>query len=89
MQMIINESGCRQLAADMLILMKQIAMRVSDIDSQNSTLHAALGEDAAPIAQSVKTMTSNLSDAQSELNVIIRDMQEYMAEIQQARIELG
>jgi hypothetical protein len=88
MEFIVNESGCRQLSADMLTNMREIAMLVSEIDSQNGTLRAALGDDYDAIARSVRIMTSELQNAHSELNVIINDMNEYMSRVHQARVSL-
>lgn len=88
MEFIVNESGCRQLSADMLTNMREIAMLVSEIDSQNGTLRAALGDDYDAIAHSVRIMTSELQNAHSELNVIINDMNEYMSRVHQARVSL-
>lgn len=88
MEFIVNESGCRQLSADMLTNMREIAMLVSEIDSQNGTLRAALGDDYDAIARSVRIMTSELQKAHSELNVIINDMNEYMSRVHQARVSL-
>ena len=88
MEFILNESGCRQLSADMLTNMREIAMLVSEIDSQNGTLRAALGDDYDAIARSVRIMTSELQNAHSELNVIINDMNEYMSRVHQARVSL-
>lgn len=88
MEFIVNESGCRQLSADMLTNMREIAMLVSEIDSQNGTLRAALGDDYDAIARSVRVMTSELQNAHSELNVIINDMNEYMSRVHQARVSL-
>ena len=89
MEFVVNESGCRQLSTDMLSNMKEIASLVSEIDSQNGTLKAALGDDYDAIAKSVRYMTSELSDAHSELNVIINDMNEYMSRVHQARVALN
>lgn len=89
MEFVVNESGCRQLSTDMLANMKEIAMMISEIESQNGTLKAALGDDYDAIARSVRTMTSELANAQSELNVIINDMNEYMSRVQQARVSLN
>lgn len=88
MEFIVNESGCRQLSADMLTNMREIAMLVSEIDSQNGTLRAALGDDYDAIARSVRIMTSELQNAHSELNVIINDMNEYMSRVHQAIVSL-
>lgn len=68
--------------------MREIAMLVSEIDSQNGTLRAALGDDYDAIARSVRIMTSELQNAHSELNVIINDMNEYMSRVHQARVSL-
>lgn len=89
MDFIVNESGCRQLSTDMLSNMKEIALLISEIESQNGTLRAALGDDYEAIAKSVRTMMSELTNAQTELNVIINDMGEYMARVQQARVSLN
>lgn len=89
MDFIVNESGCRQLSADMLSNMRDIALLISEIESQNGTLRAALGDDYEAIAKSVRTMMSELTNAQTELNVIINDMGEYMARVQQARVSLN
>lgn len=88
MEFIVNESGCRQLSADMLTNMREIATLVSEIDAQNGTLKAALGDDYDAIARSVRIMASELQNAHSELNVIINDMSEYMSRVHQARVSL-
>ena len=88
MEFIVNESGCRQLSTDMLTNMREIASLVSEIDAQNGTLKAALGDDYDAIARSVRIMASELQNAHSELNVIINDMNEYMSRVQQARVSL-
>lgn len=89
MEFVVNESGCRQLSTDMLSNLKAIAGLVSEIDSQNGTLKAALGDDYDTIAKTVRIMTSELNNAYHELNIIIKDMGEYMAQIHQARISLN
>lgn len=88
MEFIVNESGCRQLSTDMLSNMREIATMIAEIDSQNGTLKAALGDDYDTIARSVRIMTSELQNAHSELNVIISDMSEYMSRVHQARVSL-
>lgn len=89
MEFIVNESGCRQLKMDMLTNMRQIASIISEIEGQNSTLQAALGEDYEAIARTVRVMTAELGNAQKELDIIIRDMDEYMARVHQARVSLN
>ena len=89
MEFIMNEQGCHQLSTDLLQTMRQIAGLVSDIQSKNSTLRSALGDDYDAIAKSVNIMTSELNNAQSELNVIIADMNEYIERVKQARIALN
>lgn len=89
MDFIVNESGCRQLSTDMLSNMREIATLIAEIEAQNGTLRAALGDDYEAIARSVRVMASELSNAQSELNVIINDMNEYMARVHQARVSLN
>ncbi len=89
MEFVVNESGCRQLSADMLTNLKDIAGLVAEIDSQNGTLKAALGDDYDAIARTVRVMTSELNSAYQELNTIIKDMGEYMAQVHQARVSLN
>ena len=89
MEFIVNEKGCQQLSLDMLKNMREIAQIVSAIESQNSTLKAALGDDYDSIASSVRIMTAELTNAQSELNIIIDDMSAYMEKVHQARVSLG
>ena len=89
MKFVVNESGCRQLSEDMLSNMQEIDVLISEIDSQNGTLKAALGDDYDAIAESVRYMTSQLASAQLELNVIINDMNEYMSRVHQARVSLN
>lgn len=89
MEFVVNESGCRKLSADMLTNMRSIATLISEIDAQNGTLKAALGDDYEAIARSVRTMTSELTNAHSELNVIINDMNDYMSRVHQARVSLN
>lgn len=89
MEFEVNESGCRQLSTDMLSNMKEIASLVAEIDSQNGTLKAALGDDYDAIARTVSIMTSELNNAYQELNAIINDMNEYMARVHEARVALN
>jgi len=89
MEFVVNESGCRQLSADMLTNLKDIVGLVAEIDSQNGTLKAALGDDYDAIARTVRVMTSELNSAYQELNTIIKDMGEYMAQVHQARVSLN
>lgn len=89
MEFVVNESGCRQLSVDMLTNLKDIAGLVAEIDSQNGTLKAALGDDYDAIARTVRVMTSELNSAYQELNTIIKDMGEYMAQVHQARVSLN
>jgi|GEM_PF-4944402 len=89
MEFVVNEAGCKRLSEDMLSNMRGIASIIAEIDAQNGTLRAALGDDYDAIAKSVRTMTSELSNAQAELNVIINDMNEYMSYVHQAKVSLG
>jgi len=89
MDFIVNESGCRQLSQDMLTTMKEVASLVSEIDAQNGNLRAALGEDYESIAASIRYISSELLNAHAELNIIINDMNEYMARVHEARVSLG
>ena len=89
MEFVVNESGCRALSMDMLSNLKEIAGLVSEIDSQNGTLKAALGDDYDAIARTVRIMTSELNSAYQELNTIISDMGEYMARVHEARVSLN
>lgn len=88
MDFVVNESGCRQLSTDMLTGLKEIAGLVSEIDSHNGTLKAALGEDYDAIARPVRVMSDELNNAYQELNTIINDMEEYMARVHQAKVAL-
>lgn len=89
MEFVVNEAGCKRLSEDMLSNMRGITSIIAEIDAQNGTLRAALGDDYDAIAKSVRTMTSELSNAQAELNVIINDMNEYMSYVHQAKVSLG
>ena len=89
MEFSVNEQGCRQLSMDMLSHMRQIAQLISEIEGQNGTLQAALGEDYEAMARTVRVMTTELGSAQQELNTIINDMNEYMSRVQQARVSLN
>lgn len=89
MEFVVNENGCRKLSADMLTNLKDIAGLVAEIDNQNGTLKAALGDDYDAIARTVRVMTSELNSAYQELNSIIMDMGEYMAQVHQARVSLN
>ena len=62
---------------------------MAEIDSHNGTLKAALGDDYDAIARTVRVMTSELNSAYQELNTIIKDMGEYMAQVHQARVSLN
>lgn len=89
MEFVVNENGCRQLSADMLTSLKEIAGLVAEIDSQNGNLKAALGDDYDAIARTVRIMSGELNNAYQELNTIINDMGEYMAQVHQARVSLN
>ena len=88
MQFDVNELGVRGLSQEMLGQMRQIALLISDIEGQNNTLQAALGDDYQAINASVQVMKGELSSALTELNTIISMMQEYMARVHTARISL-
>lgn len=89
MEFVVNESGCRQLSEDMLSNLKEIAGLVAEIDNQNGNLKAALGDDYDAIARTVHIMSGELNNAYQELNTIINDMGEYMAQVHQARVSLN
>ena len=89
MEFVVNEQGCRSLSMDMLTHMRQIAQLISEIEANSSTLRGALGEDYESIARTVRIMTTELGNAQQELNIIISDMNEYMSRVQQARVALN
>ena len=89
MDFVVNESGCRQLSNEMLNYLKEIAGLVSEIDSQNGNLRAALGDDYEAIASSVRIITGELFSAFEELKTIIADMNEYVAQVQKARDSLN
>lgn len=88
MEFVVNEQGCRALSRDMLAHLRSIAQLISEIDSQNSTLQRALGDDYEAIAKTVRVMSAELGSAQQELNSIIDNMNEYMSRVQQARVSL-
>lgn len=89
MEFVVNENGCKQLSVDMLKSLRDIAALVSEIDSRNGTLQAALGDDYEAIAKTVRIMSGELNSAYDELNTIIDDMGEYMARVNQARVVLN
>ena len=89
MEFVVNESGCRQLSTDMLSNLKEIAGLVAEIDNQNGTLKAALGDDYDAIARTVRIMTDEFNSAYQELNTIIKDMGEYMTRVHEARVSLN
>lgn len=89
MQFDVNEQGVRALSQEMLGQMRQIAVLISEIEGQNNTLRAALGEDYQAINSSVQVMKGELGSALTELNTIISMMQEYMARVGQARVSLN
>lgn len=89
MEFIVDENSCRQLSKDMLLNLKEIAGLISEIDDQNGTLKAALGEDYGAIARIVSIISGELNNAQQELNTIIKDMGEYMKLVQQVRVSLN
>ena len=88
MEFVVNEQGCRALSRDMLTHLRSIAQLISEIDSQNSTLQRALGDDYEAIAKTIRVMSAELGSAQQELNSIIDHMNEYMSRVQQARVSL-
>lgn len=89
MQFDVNEQGVRALSQEMLGQLRQIALLINEIDSQNNTLRAALGDDYQAINSSVQIMKGELGSALTELNTIISMMQEYMARVVQARNALN
>ena len=89
MEFVVDESRCRQLSTDMLSNLKEIAKLVSEIENQNGTLKAALGDDYDAIARTVRIMSEELNNAYQELNTIISDMDKYMTQVHQARVSLN
>jgi len=89
MEFVVNESGCRQLSIDMLSNLREIAGLVAEIDNQNGNLKAALGDDYDAVARTVRIISGELNNACQELNTIINDMDEYMAQVHQARVSLN
>ena len=89
MDFTVNEQGCRNLSADMLTHLRQILTLISEIDSRNSTLRGALGEDYEAIAKTVRVMTAELDSAYQELQTIISQMEEYMRNVRQVRVFLN
>lgn len=89
MEFIMNEQGCQSFCEDAQDIMKRIAVLVSDIESQNNTLKAALGDDYEGIAKNVKMITSELGNAQLELNAILQNMTDYISKVGQTRYILN
>ncbi|MCD7822656.1 MAG: hypothetical protein LUG86_01350 [Oscillospiraceae bacterium] len=89
MEFIVNEAGCRQLSSDMVANLNEIQKLISEIDSNDSVLRAALGEDYEAIARTVRAMNSEFNSAYHEVRTIISDMNEYMSRVGQARVSLG
>lgn len=89
MEFIMNEQGCQSFCEDTQDIMKRIAVLVSDIESQNNTLKAALGDDYEGIAMKVKMITSELGSAQLELNAILQNMTDYISKVGQTRYILN
>lgn len=88
MDFIVDEAGCRRLSMDMLENMKGIATLVSYAEENDDTLKVALGDDYMAIATSVNYIKNELQLAEKELNIIIEDMNEYIARVKQARVAL-
>lgn len=88
MEFIIDENGCRQLSIDMSDLLKEICTIIAEIENHNGVLKVALGDDYDAIAKSIRIITNELNYAEKELNIIISDMKEYMAQVHQARVSL-
>ena len=89
MEFTMNEQGCHAFCNDAQDIMKRIAALVSDIDSQNNTLKAALGNDYEGIAKNVGMIASELGSAQLELNTILQNMTDYLSRVGQTRYTLN
>lgn len=88
MEFTVNENGCRQLETQILQLMRQIAVCVSDIQNSTNMLRGALGEDYDAIGRSVALMASELQQAEQNASVIANSMNEYIQRVGQARVAL-
>lgn len=89
MEFEVNEAGCKVLSSNMVSELNEIFGLVSEIDNQNGTLKAALGDDYYAIAKTVRVMVGELSNAGRELKTIINDMNEYMQQVHKARVTLN
>lgn len=88
MEFTVNEQGCRALETEILQLMRQITVCVSDIQNSTNMLRNALGEDYDSIGRSVALMANELQQAQQNAGVIASNMDEYIQRVGQARVAL-
>jgi len=84
----IDENGCKGLSEAMLVQLREIAGVISEIQNQEGTLRAALGDDYDAIAKKIRVMSGELDGAYKELDTIIKDMKEYITRVGQARVAL-
>lgn len=81
MDFTVNEQGCAALIDNMRNYMTQIRAIIDGIDSHEAMLREALGNDSQAVAATVRTMRSELENAQRELDTITADMVEYVARV--------
>lgn len=89
MEFIVDETGCRNLAENMRQHLAAIRARVDAIAQQDRTLHAALGSDYEAIGRTARTMSEELEAAQRNMDITIRNMEEYISRVGQIRISLN
>lgn len=85
MEFVIDEAGCRQLSATMVSDLEELLNIILEIENQSVTLRAALGDDYESIARRIRVMKDELRDASREIHTVIQDMNEYLAQVKQAR----
>lgn len=81
MDFVVNEQGCNDLIESMNSCMSKIKKIIDDIDSKNTTLKEALGDDAQAVSSSVRTMRAELENAEKDLSNITTSMKEYVSRV--------
>lgn len=88
MEFIVNEQGCKNLINEMYSGMRDLSNLISELESMDGTLKAALGEDYDSIGRSVSVMKSEFADALREFRQVVTDMNEYMSRVHQVRVAM-
>ena len=87
-EFVVNESGSRQLCENINNNLNAITSIISEIDSNDGNLRAALGEDYDSVAKAISMMKAELGNAYSELMVILNCMNDYLERVKQAHESL-